>query len=1101
MKQWLAFLMFIVLFTGLIAQGKEKGIPAKEEKKWSVTHPEGVAYKEVNFTVTEGTWMSLDVSPDGKEIVFDLLGDIYLMPISGGEARSIASGLAFEVQPRFSPDGNYISFTSDRSGGDNIWYMKRDGSEAKPVTKESFRLLNNAVWTKDSKYLIARKHFTATRSLGAGEMWMYHISGGEGIQLTKKRTDQKDTGEPCLSPDNRYLYFSDDATEGSYFEYNKDPNGQIYVIRRYDMEKGTTETITGGAGGACRPQISPDGKKLAFVRRVRFQSVLYIHDLQTGEEYPIFDKLTRDQQETWAIFGVYPNFGWMPDGKSVVIYGEGKFWKVNVGKANDYVEIPFKATIKQTLSEVVSSQQTPFRPEFEAKMIRHAHTSPDGKSLVFNAAGHIYLKSLPSGVPFRLTNDTHFEFEPKFSSDGKWIIYTTWNDTTKGGISIIPAQQGQISERLDLEKGFYFEPQMIKMGNSYTVLYRKGGGSEITGYAYGKNQGVYRLKEFTPSGLTLMLPEKISEDGYDASLSEDGKRLYFSSGGGLSKSFKGMNLDTREVKTFITTKYGRNFSLSPDEKWIAFTELYQAYVVPLPAIGQSLDLSAGIQSLPIKKVSRDAGICLHWSGDSRTLHWVTGPKYFRRELKDCFTWVEGAKDSLPPIDTVGTAINLILKSDVPEGKIALVNARIVTMEGDKVIEKGYVVVDKNRIVEVGEGTKLMGMEVKVFDCEGNTIIPGLVDVHAHLGANYNGISPQQQWSYLANLAFGVTTTHDPSNDTEMVFSQAEMVETGEMIGPRVFSTGTILYGADGDFKAVVNSLEDARSHLRRMKAVGAFSVKSYNQPRRDQRQQILQAARELKMNVYPEGGSTFFHNMTQMIDGHTGVEHSIPISEVHEDVYRLWAASKVGYTPTLIVGYGGIWGENYWYDKTNVWENKKLLHFMPRAILDERSRRRVKAPDEEYGHFENAAVCTQIAKAGTKVNLGAHGQLQGLGAHWELWMLQQGGMSNLDALRCATQNGADYIGMGHELGSIRKGKLADLVILSKNPLENIQFSQEIRYVVKNGRIYEGNSLEEVGNYSKKIKPLFWENGKSSEAFEWHEDTHSFEHGKCGCGAH
>ncbi|MBX7243076.1 MAG: amidohydrolase, partial [Bacteroidia bacterium] len=1008
--------IFIVIFAfslSLTAFAQKKGDAPKNEakkdnKKWDVTKPEGAFVKETAFTVSEGTWMNLDVSPDGKEIVFDLLGDIYIMPVTGGEARCIASGLAYEIQPRFSPDGKFISFTSDREGGDNIWYMKKDGSEPKQITKEKFRLLNNAVWTKDGKYIIARKHFTAGRSLGAGEMWMYHLTGGDGLQLTKKRTDQKDTGEPCLSPDNRYLYYSDDATDGSYFEYNKDPNGQIYVIRRYDMEKGTNEVVTGGSGGACRPQISPDGKKMAFIRRVRAKSVLYIHDLETGEEYPLFDKLIRDQQETWAIFGVYPNFGWMPDGKEIIIYGNGKFYKVNTEKANVYSEIPFKANVKQSLTEAVNFKQTPFRPEFEAKMIRHAITSPDGKKLVFNAAGHLYVKNLPDGTPVRLTQDSHFEFEPSFSNDGKWIVYTTWDDEAKGGISFLnPAQTGQTGISLSIDKGFYFEPQICKKGNSYTLIYRKGEGNSIMGYTYGKNPGIYQLNGVVPGEFNPEAPVKISEEGYEPLLSADLKKLYYSDGGGLSKSFKVLNLETKEVKTLVTTKYGKDFTLSPDGNWIAFTELYQAYVVPLPGTGQSIDLSAGISALPIKKVSRDAGTSLHWSGDSKTLHWVLGPRYFSRALKDCFTWVEGAKDSLPPIDTVGTEIHLKLKSDVPDGKVALINARIITMEGDKVIENGYILIEKNRIVEVASGNKVMGMEVKVIDCAGKTIIPGLVDVHAHLGANYGGVSPQQQWSYLANLAYGVTTTHDPSNDTEMVFSQAEMVEAGEMIGPRIFSTGTILYGADGDFKAVVNSLDDARSHLRRMNAVGAFSVKSYNQPRREQRQQILQAARELKMNVYPEGGSTFFHNMTQVADGHTGVEHSIPVAQVYEDVHKFWGASKVGYTPTLIVGYGGIWGENYWYDKTNVWENQKLLKYTPRAILDERSRRRVKAPDEEYGHLENTKACTQIAKAGTKINLGAHGQLQGLGAHWELWMIQQGGMSNLEALRCGTQNGAD----------------------------------------------------------------------------------------------
>ncbi|MBC7776621.1 MAG: PD40 domain-containing protein, partial [Phycisphaerae bacterium] len=247
---------------------------SQEKPKWDVSNPPGgMPYHEVEFTTTEGTWMCLDVSPDGKTIVFDLLGDIYTMPISGGTATCIRQGLAWEVQPRFSPDGKKISFTSDAGGGDNIWYMNFDpanaGQVAKPkqITKESFQLLNNAVWL-DNEYVVARKHFTSTRSLGAGEIWMYHLSGGGGVQLTKRKNDQQDVNEPSVSPDGRYVYFSEDMYGGGFFQYNKNPNTQIFAVRRYDRQEGKVEDVTGGSGGACRPQISRDGNWLAFVRRV-----------------------------------------------------------------------------------------------------------------------------------------------------------------------------------------------------------------------------------------------------------------------------------------------------------------------------------------------------------------------------------------------------------------------------------------------------------------------------------------------------------------------------------------------------------------------------------------------------------------------------------------------------------------------------------------------------------------------------------------------------------------------------------------------------------------------------------------------------------------
>jgi imidazolonepropionase-like amidohydrolase len=384
--------------------------------------------------------------------------------------------------------------------------------------------------------------------------------------------------------------------------------------------------------------------------------------------------------------------------------------------------------------------------------------------------------------------------------------------------------------------------------------------------------------------------------------------------------------------------------------------------------------------------------------------------------------------------------------------------------------------------------------------KGKTIMPGIVDAHAHIGAFRDGLTVQQNWQLYANLAFGVTTAHDPSANSETVFTLSEMVKNGSLVGPRIFSTGFILYGADGDFKAVINKLEDAKSSIRRTRAFGATAVKSYNQPRRDQRQQVLQAARELGVNVVPEGGSTFFHNLSMVQDGHTGIEHNIPIAPVYNDVLEFWSHSKVGYTPTLIVNYGGLNGEKYWYQKSKVWENEKLLRFTPRGIVDLRSRHRTMAPEEEHenGHILTAKQVNALAKKGVKVNLGAHGQLQGLGAHWELWSFVLGGMSNHEALKVATINGAQYIGMDKAIGSLKEGKLADLIIMEKNPLDDIRNSQTITHTMINGRLYETDTMNEIGNEPGERKAFYWENNLFHEAFPWHESIESYMNSGCGC---
>lgn len=262
---------------------------ADKPEKWNVNAPPGVATREVRISVDNGTWMNVDVSRDGKLIAFDILGDIYTMPITGGTPTRIAEGLAYDQQPRFSPDGKRIAFTSDRGGGDNIWVMNLDGGDKRQVTKEEFRLLNQPSWSPDGRFIVAKKHFTTGRSLGTGEVWVYHVSGGGGVQLVKRASEQlqKELGEPIYAADGKSVFYTRNVTPGPIFEYAQDSNTALFDIERYDLETGEVTTAVSGLGGSVRPTPSPDGKKIAFVRRERTKSKLYVKDLTSGEERKI----------------------------------------------------------------------------------------------------------------------------------------------------------------------------------------------------------------------------------------------------------------------------------------------------------------------------------------------------------------------------------------------------------------------------------------------------------------------------------------------------------------------------------------------------------------------------------------------------------------------------------------------------------------------------------------------------------------------------------------------------------------------------------------------------------------------------------------------
>lgn len=1056
----------------------------KPADKWDVTADYGPATK-LSFETNEGTWMNVDVSPDGRMIVFDLLGDIYTMPIDGSgsaPATRIASGAAFDMQPRFSPDGRRIAFTSDRDGLWNIWTMDVDGRNPKQISRDRRWFINSPTWSPDGEYIYARRHFVAERSLGAGEIWMYHSSGpSDGLQVTERTGSQKDSGEPDISPDGRYLYYSKDVTPGLTFEYNKDPNGTIYAIMRRDLLTGRERRAVSVQGGSVTPQVSPDGKTIAYIRRVRTRSYLYLRDLESGRDRELFGNVDKDLQEAWAIHGLYPQYAWTPDGNSIVIWGEGKIWRVDVASGKGQ-QIPFTAQVDQSIQEAVRFKQNVHPDRFPVKMLRDVRVSPDGRMVVYSALGKLYVRTLPQGEPKRLTTSNALEFFPSFSRDGQWIVYTTWTDADKGRVRVI-RPDGTGGRDVISKPGHYVEPSFSPDGQK--IVYRHAGADLTRGPLYGDGAGIYVVA--TSGGEPLLAREGGSEPEFD----HTGTRIYFRDFRNNQNTLVSIAvpataspLPGRDEIEHIRSQNATDYAISPNGEWIAFEERFRTYVAPFPRTGRVVDISPTTSAYPVQRISRDTGFFLHWSGDSSKVHWTLGPELFTRELSRTFPFVEGAQPKPDEPEAKGINIGFTTASDKPEGVVALVGARVITMAGLKpgpiegtpgVIENATIVIDRNRISAVGPSSSVqIPSGATRIDVKGKTIMPGMVDVHAHVGGESSGLLAEASWPLAANLAFGVTTSHDPSNDTVTVFTNAEMVRAGLKLGPRLFSTGTILYGAETPFKAVVENYEDALSHMRRLKAAGAISVKSYNQQRRDSRQMLVKAARELQMLNVPEGGSLLYMNQTHVLDGHTGVEHSLPVPRIYKDTIELFAKSKSGYTPTLIVGYGGLSGEYYWYQTTNVWENERLLRFTPREVVDARSRRRTMAPLDDFNHMLISRGAKQIMDAGGSIQLGAHGQLQGLGAHWELWMLQQGGMSPMEALRAATIDGARYLGMDADIGSIETGKLADLVVLERNPLESIRYSETISMVVLNGRVLDGKTLNEVGDEGRQRLPFWWE---------------------------
>jgi imidazolonepropionase-like amidohydrolase/Tol biopolymer transport system component len=1047
--------------------------PPAKPARWDVSAPPGMKTHEVPIKVDEGTWMNVDVSPDGRTIAFDLLGDIYTMPIAGGTPTRIAAGLAYEHQPRFSPDGRRIAFTSDRGGGDNIWIMNVDGSDKRQLTKEDFRLLNQPSWSPDGRFLVAKKHFTTGRSLGTGEVWLYHVSGGGGVLLVKRSSEelQKELGEPIYAPDGKSVYYTRNVTPGPIFEYAQNSYTDLFDIERYDIETGEVSKAVSGAGGSVRPTPAPDGKKIAFVRRENGKSTLWVKDFGSGEERRVYDALDRDVQETWAVTGVYPNMAWTPDSRSLVFWAGGKIRRVSADGSGASV-IPFRIDDTRVVIDATHPQIDVAPDRFQTKMPRWASVSPDGREVVFETLGKLWIKPMAGGAPKRLVagDENEFELWPAWSRDGRSIVFVGWTDAGLGHVRTVAAGGGKARD-VTARAGHYARPAFSPDGR--TIVFESTRGGRLTAARGSEDPGIYRV---AASGGT---PVRVSRDGQEPQFGASNDRLFMVTESKGKAQLVSTDLSGGAKRVHATGEMVNDYVLSPDGQSVAFRQNYQAFVMPLMPGTQDVSTDEKGGPLPVVQASVEGGDFLNWSNNGKVLHWSMGPTLYSASLDSMFR--TGPSDADAPKfagPRTGVSLSMDVAADKPHGLIALTGAKIVTMatKDGGIVDDGTIVIDGDRIVAIGPRASVaIPAAAKRIDVAGKTIVPGFVDAHAHGAQGEDDLVPQQNWSAMVNLAMGTTTIHDPSARAAQVFVAGEMQRAGKILAPRTFSTGEIIYGAKApDVYAEINKYEDALSDVRRLKAEGAHSVKNYNQPRREQRQMVVAAAQAEGMEVVPEGGSLYTMDISLIQDGNATLEHNLPVQTFYEDVLSLWSQTKTNYTPTLVVTYGGLAGDPYWRQHMDVWKHPILSRYEPPAQLLAQNIRRDMAPDDSYVDAESAREAKKLADRGVQVSIGAHGQQSGLGAHWEMWSFVRGGWSPIEALRAATIMPATSLGYAKDVGSLEVGKLADLVILDADPTADIRNTDKIHRVMLGGRLYDPLTLNEDITGTRRTMPLWWQ---------------------------
>lgn len=1007
---------------------------------------------------TRTTWSALDVSPDGRTVVFDVLGDLYVMPAGGGRARQITRGLAYDSQPRFSRDGKWIAFVSDRSGSENVWIARPDGSGARQVSQfHDDTALASPEWSADGSAVFASRF---RPDLNNFELWRLALAGMAELLVPVKpaadapRDAWRSTLDVSASADGRWLYMS---RRVGGLEFDAPTR---WTILRRDLATGAEQEVIAGSGARgtqedayFSPRLSPDGHRLAYVTRDGARSVLRLRDLESGEDRALGDtEMDALQASSWQ--GLVPGMAFSPDGQAILLSRDGRFVRQPVagGGASPLArELTAKVAVGPSTRIAIGEERGPVI----ARLAMAPIASPDGTRVAFAALGGLWIEDLASGSARRLPLDLAMPAQPSWSADGKALLCVTWSEREGGAVWRVRTEGGGAPQRLSALPAYYRNPVFTPDGSQVLVLRSALEQRRQANFEYGPLRES-ELVALDPAGSGAA---RVIARGTFGGRPHFASGLPQAAGAAFLTSDRGLiAIDLASGRTTgIAQVAGPGFyfaegnapaddlRLSPDGTMVAATVADRLYVLPRPVdAGAVVDVLA--PGTPARAMPGSGADWFEWSGPA-TLDLTVGTHFTRLDARS------GA---------AGLDLRLAASAPraVPAGSLLLKGARILTMaHGDAVIEAGDILVTGDRIAALGPGgTLAVRPGTTVRDVSGRTIMPGFVDVHDHIGSIRRGNLAAEQWGLTARLAYGVTTSFDPSTLSIDHLAYQGLVDAGLVLGPRLRSTGPAVFS-----KEKIASLDDARRVLRRYSQDYAIAnLKEYRTGDRAVRQWVAMAAREQHLMPTTEGALSLKLDLTQILDGYAGNEHALPAPQLGDDVIELLRAMRTSYDTTLSITNSGSPAMDWIIAHDDPVADDKLRRFWPAPAIRQtllRGRDWRPLASERFPFIARDAA--RAAEAGVLVGMGSHGEAPGIGFHWEMEAHALGGMPVPAILHAATAGSAETIGRLADLGTLEPGKLADLLILDADPRADLANARRIDAVMRGGFLYRGADLAEL----------------------------------------